>query len=143
MVNSIIEAIAVALNSEFGDSFKIYTEEKHEYLQEPCFFVSCINPSNRLFLDRRYFRENMFVVQYFPENSLNKRTECNAIAERLYSCLEWLNVSDDPVMCSKMHYEIIDGVLNFFAEYNLFVIKTKEDTPMETLNINQIEKKGG
>ncbi len=140
MINSIIEAIAIALNGEFGDSYKTYTEELRQGLKEPCFFVSCINPTNELFLWRRYFRENQFVVQYFPKDKQNARQECNAVADRLYLCLEWLNVTGDPVMGSRMHYEIVDDVLSFFVNYNMFVRKTEDKTPMEDLNINQFEK---
>lgn len=143
MIESIIEAIAVALNVEFGDGLKIYTEEKRQGLEEPCFFISCINPAHNLFMGRRYFRENMFVVQYFPKDELNPRRECNEVADRLYLCLEWLTVTGDLVMGSKMHYEVADGVLQFFVNYNLFVIKTKTDTMMEDLTLTQLEKKGG
>lgn len=140
MINSIIEAIAIALSGEFGDGYKIYTEELRQGLKEPCFFVSCINPTNELFLWRRYFRENQFVVQYFPKDKLNARQECNAVADRLYSCLEWLTVTGDSVMGSKMHYEIADDVLSFFVNYNMFVRKVEDKILMEDLNINQFEK---
>lgn len=140
MINSILEAIAIALNTEFGDDYKIYTDEVKQGLEEPCFFVSCINPANERFLGERFFRENQFVVQYFPEDHEQERTECNDVADRLYLCLEWLEVTSDPVMGSKMHYEISDGVLSFFVNYNLFVIKSKDNTTMEDLDLIQSGK---
>jgi len=40
MINSIIEAISIALNAEFGDDFTTYTEKEEQGLKEPCFFIS-------------------------------------------------------------------------------------------------------
>ena len=42
MINSIIEGIAIALNGEFGDDYRIYVEKERQDLKEPCFFVSII-----------------------------------------------------------------------------------------------------
>ena len=50
MINAIIEAISVALNGEFGDSYEIHMEEIEQGLEEPCFFIFCLNPTNDLFL---------------------------------------------------------------------------------------------
>lgn len=140
MINSIIEAIAIALNGEFGDEYKTYTEEQKQGLTEPCFFISCINPTHELFFWKRYKRENMFVIQYFPEDHEQERYECNAVADRLYLALEWITVDEDLVMGTKMHYSIDEGILSFFVNYNLFVRKEFDGTPMEDLTINQIEK---
>lgn len=135
MVNSIIEAIAVALNGEFGDDCKIYTEENKQGFTEPCFFISCINPTNDLFLGRRYFRKNQFVIQYFPVNEQEERRECNSVADRLYVCLEWVDVKGRLAMGTKMYYEIVDGVLSFFVNYDCFAYKKKETPIMEDLVI--------
>ena len=50
MINSIIESISISLNAEFGDEYTTYTESVEQGLNEPCFFVFCINPTNRVFL---------------------------------------------------------------------------------------------
>ena len=42
MINSIIEAISIALNAEFGDDYTTYTEEQEQGLKEPCFFISTL-----------------------------------------------------------------------------------------------------
>ena len=60
MINAIIEAISVALNGEFGDRYEIHMEELEQGLEEPCFFIFCLNPSSDLFLGKRYFRTNPF-----------------------------------------------------------------------------------
>ena len=91
MINAIIEAVSVSLNSEFGDGYEIHMEEIEQGLEEPCFFISCLNPSNDLFLGKRYFRTNPFCIQYFPE-SREKQRECNSVAERMYGCLEYVTL---------------------------------------------------
>lgn len=123
MINSIIESISISLNAGFGDEYTIYTEAVEQGLQEPCFFIFCINPTERVFLGKRYFRENQFCIQYLPANKDQVREECNSVAEKLFSYLEYISVSGDLVRGTKMKCEIIDGVLHFFVNYDLFVYK--------------------
>lgn len=133
MINSIIEAISISINSEFGDDFTIYTESVEQGLNEPCFFISCIDPTNRLFFDKRYFRKNQFCIQYFPANKDRKKEECNDAAERLYSCLEYIAIGGDLIRGTKMNCEIVDGILNFFVNYDFFVYKGLRSEKMEKL----------
>lgn len=130
MINAIIEAISVALNDEFGDSYEIHMEEIEQGLEEPCFFIFCLNPTSDLFLGKRYFRQNQFCIQYFPEDKFHGNQECHAVAERLFSCLEYLDVGGDLVMGTKMKYEVVDGILHFFVNYDLFVYKVAESVPV-------------
>ena len=134
MINSIIESISIALNAEFGDDYTIYSESVEQGLKEPCFFVFCLNPTTKLFLGKRYFRENQFCLQYFPADKDRAKEECNAVAERLFSCLEYIIVTGDLVRGTKMKYEVVDGVLNFFVNYDLFVYKVADSIPMEDLS---------
>lgn len=133
MINSIIGAISATLNSEFGDDYEIHMEEIKQDLKEPCFFIQCLNPTTELFLGKRYFRRNLFCIQYFP-NADNKQWECNSVAERLVWCLEYIIVDNGPMRGTKMRYDVVDGVLNFFINYDCFVYKVEDDgTKMETL----------
>ena len=141
MINSIIEAISIALNGEFGDSCKTYTQDVKQGLNEPCFFVACINPMHRLFRGKRYFKENQFCIQYFPQDKQRANEECNAVADRLFFCLEYVTVTGDLVRGTKMRSEVVDGVLNFFVNYDLFVYKEAEETPMEELS-SSVSAKG-
>ena len=141
MINSIIAAVSVALNAEFGNEYTIYTEEVKQGLEEPCFFIACINPTHRLFRGKRYFRANQFALQYFPANTDRAREECNAVAERLYLCLEYISVAGDLTRGTQMHFEVIDGVLNFFVNYDMFVYKL-EDTPVMAELSENVNLKG-
>lgn len=130
MINSIIESISITLNAEFGDKYKIHREAKRQGLKEPCFFLQCLNPTEKLFFWKRYFRQNQFCIQYFPEDKFQENQECYAVGERLFSCLEYLDVGGDLVMGTKRKYEVADGILHFFVNYDLFVYKVAESVPV-------------
>lgn len=144
MINAIIEAVSVALNEEFGDKYEIHMEEIRQGLKEPCFFISCINPTNRLFLGNRYSRTNQFCIQYFPESG-EKQRECNDVAERMWKCLEYITVcgAERPIRGTKMSCEVIDEVLNFFVNYDYFVRRVEERERMEQLKEDTGVKGGG
>lgn len=139
MINGIIKAISISLNDEFGDEYEIMMEENKQDLNEPCFFISCLNPTTKLFLGTRYFRENQFCIQYFPESE-DIKEECNAVAERLVWCMEYIEVTGDRMRGTDMKYEVVDGILNFFVNYDCFVYKRKENTAMETIEKTQSVK---
>lgn len=139
MINSIIEAISITLDAEFG--YETHMEEIKQDLVEPCFYISCLNPTVELFLGKRYFRQNQFVIQYFPESD-NEQWECNSVAERLMWLLEYITLDGDLTRGTAMKYEVIDGVLNFFVNYDCFVYRLEENTPMETIESNTNVKEG-
>ena len=126
-INSIIAGISVALDAEFNaesENYTIRANELKQGLKEPCFFISCINPTFRLFFDKRYFRENQFCIQYFPKSRDKAKEECNEVTDRLFLALEYI----------KMHGEFVDGILNFFVNYDAFVYIKKDESPtMEAL----------
>ena len=78
----------------------------------------------------------MFCVQYFPETEGKENAECYGIAERLFSCLEYLELDGERIKGTRMRYEITDGILNFFVNYDMFVYQqiTGESDKMETLS---------
>lgn len=145
MINSIIRAISITLDAEFDEKeYSFHMEEMKQDLKEPCFFIACLNPTHELFLGKRYFRQNQFVIQYFPESTEELQSECNAVAERMTWCLEYITVpgEDKPIMGTKMKYRIIDGVLNFFVNYDCFVRRVEQNEAMETLESNTGVKEG-
>lgn len=140
-INSIVEAVGTALHEKFGEKCTIYAEETKQGFSTPCFFISCINPSDRQllgnanchYLASRYYRENRFCIQYFPIDENNGRQESYDVTERLFDCLEEITVEGDPLRGTKMNFEYVDGVLSFFVSYNFFVYKTREPTLMGEL----------
>jgi len=141
MINSIIEAISISLNNEFSDEYEAHMEEIKQDLKEPCFFISCLNPTTELFLGKRYFRQNQFVIQYFPELD-DKQRECNDVAEKMVWCLEYITVDGDLLRGTKMKYKVTDGVLNFFLNYDCFIYRLEENTPMEVMESATNVKEG-
>ena len=147
-VNLIIEAIAAALNGEFGEEYAVYAEEVKQGLSEPCFYISCINPSdrqlmgnaNRHFLAARYYRENRFCIQYFSLDENNGRRESYDKAERLFGCLEEISADGDIIRGTDMNFEYTDGILSFFVSYNFFVYRTREPTVMEKFERDVLNK---
>jgi hypothetical protein len=140
MINKIIDAISVSINSEFGDEYEVYTESTKQGLKEPCFSVFCLNPTNRLFMNKRYFRTNQFCIQYFPSSD-EQKAECNSVLERLYDSLEIINMEGDLTKGTNMKSEFVDGVLNFFINYNMFMYRVEEKTFMEALKTqNNVSK---
>lgn len=150
IVNDIIAAISIALNAEFNPDpdearYEVTAEEIKQNLQEPCFYIQCINPTHEQFLGRRYFRQLPFVIQYFPESTTGYEAECSAVAERMTWCLEYITCDgeDKPIRGTRMHSEVVDRVLNFFVNYDGFMLKVEEADAMETFASEVGIKDGG
>ena len=135
MINKIIDGISEAINKEFGDDYDIYTESIEQGLEEPCFSILCLNPTNEQFFGKRYFRQNQFVIQYFPSTD-EKNAECNAVRERLFDCLDIIIVNGDQTRGTKMKGEIVDGVLNFMLNFDMFVYKVQELDKMDSHSVS-------
>ena len=129
MINTIMEAISVALDAEFGDGYETYIEEISQDMDGHAFFIQCPNPTDRLFLGKRYFRQNQFCIQYFPLSEDDRNRECYEVLERMNLCLEYIDV-DGPMMGTKMNGKVVDGVLNFFVNYDCFVYRWGGAVPM-------------
>ena len=136
MINKISDGISVAINSEFGDPYEIYTESVKQGLEEPCFSILCLNPTIDQFLGKRYFRTNQFCIHYFPSSN-EPRFECQAVMERLMNCLEIITVDNDSIRGTSMNGEIVDDVLSFFVNYNMFTYKAEvAESAMESIDYN-------
>lgn len=144
MINKITNGISETINCEFGDEYEIYTETVKQGLKEPCFSIICINPTNSLFRQDRYFRKNQFCIHYFSSTE-NKKEECQEVVERLYDCLQYIEIEKETkTMGTDMHAEYSDGVLSFFVNYDMYVKKSrKEEIPkIEDCNYNTSIKEG-
>ena len=141
MINKIIDGISVAINSEFGDGYEIYTESIEQGLNEPCFSILCLNPMINQKLGRRYFRKNMFCIHYFPESN-QKQSECHSVIEKLMYALEMIEVDGDKCRGTEMHGEVIDGVLSFFVNYDMFTYKEEPAKSMMQIINRNIGVKG-
>lgn len=136
MINEIVVAISKALYDEFGDEYKIYTENVEQGLARPCFFIQCISPKIKRFRGNRFYFASQFVVQYFPR-SVDFRAENLDTTERLFDALEFIDTDGGKIMGSDIYSNTnSDGVLSFFINYNLFGVKEQVRISMKNIEYN-------
>ncbi len=123
MINDIINGIATKLNETFGNKYQVWRENIKQGLTEPCFSIVALEPEQSAKLPTRYLRKYPFDIHYFPKDKLKEKEECYTVAEELYVALEYINVLDNLCHGTKMRYEVVDGVLHFFVNYDMFVKK--------------------
>lgn len=138
MLNKIITGISQALDAEFNsenEEYTIYTEDVEQGLDEPCFFIFSLKPSNKQLLGNRYKREYPFDIHYFPKSE-DSNNEINEVTERLFTALEYISIDSGLIRGTSMNAEIVDNVLHFFINFNMIVIKEiPKDPYMEELEI--------
>lgn len=138
MTEDIIKAVCAAIYSEFGEGYTIYTEAVAQNAQVPCFFVICTQPKLNHWMCSEYYQEIPIVVQYLPQNTENYRSECEDVFERLSLNLDTISFEDSCVHGTDTRGEIIDGVLNFYVDYEMMVYKnTEPKARMEKISFTQ------
>lgn len=135
MIQDIIDGIVAALLSVFPN-MTIYTEEVKQGLKEPCFVLQSVKPTREQFLGNRYYRTNLFSVQYFPQSKNDAKAECNSVTEKLFQALEYIMVSGDLQRGTGMNAEYFDGVLTFLVNFNLFVRSKTVQESMDAVTVN-------
>ena len=137
MVSEIIKAISVTLNRVFGDDFEVYfSKDVQQGLKEPCFIIALMGSSRIRRIDHRYQQLNSFDLQYFPSEKYGN-AEMIGVAEELFDALELIKLNDDDLVHgTNLNYSIMDGVLHFFLDVNMFLKKELELDPMETVSVN-------
>lgn len=130
MYNRIIDAVTRKLDELFQDSgYIIYTDEVEQNLQEPCFFVSFLKPSEKQQIGTRYYRETGLVIQFFPGKTDQPSRVLRETAEILEDGLEYVLMPDGkPIRGTGREWQISDGILSFFVNYNFFVYKPGKET---------------
>ncbi len=144
MVNEILKAISIALNQVFGDDFEIYfSKDVQQGLKEPCFIIALMGSSRIRRIGTRYQQLNSFDVQYFPVEKYGN-VEMIRVAEQLFDVLEFVQLlNGDLVHGTNLNYGIMDGVLHFFLDVNLFLKKETVLDPMETISVDASTTKEG
>ncbi len=138
MINHTIAGISNALYEAFG-----YENFKNEILQDltpPCFYISCMEQKTKKYIGTRSLRKNQFVSQYFPHTD-DRKGECYDVGEKMLECLEVIPVDGFLLRGTEMRFEIVDGVLHFFVDYNAFSHKEQQKETMGSMN-SDIQAKG-
>jgi hypothetical protein len=139
MIKEIIDGISLKLNQVFGDKYEIYADaDVVQGLKEPCFFIAVLNPSFKKYIGSRYFVENPFVVQYFPEKA-DDNIEMHDVAFKMFENLGNITLPNgDSLYGTSISYQIIDGVLNFNVNFNMILNKIEVTEIMEKLKYEGI-----
>lgn len=134
MLNEIIKGVSMKLNTAFGSGYKIYQDGLKQGLQLPCFFLAVLEPEITPLLGKRYMSRNPLDVQYFPTASGNN-SEMFTVAEEMMEQLEFITLPNGDVLHgTSMNFEVVDGVLHFFVNYNLPLVRPTTGDDMETLD---------
>lgn len=121
--------------STFRTGVPVYDERIEQGFKEPCFFVLIIDGAQNREFNRRYMRTDSFDIHYFPDpNNPEKRRECEAVADRLYEELEYIQWEGSLYRAVGMKHQIVDDVLHFFLDVNVHLMRPKgPETKMKTL----------
>ncbi|WP_411553336.1 DUF6838 family protein [Paenibacillus lautus] len=133
--NDVRYAVHAALDAAFPE-IEIMGEEIKQGLTPPCFFVRFLESEHMRLIGRRYMRYHPMVIRYYAVDQTNE--SMYSMAEDLTRILEWISISGALAKGTGIRFEIVDGVLHFFVEYNFHVIKTK----VPETKMNHIKQEG-
>ncbi|MFS8534844.1 MAG: hypothetical protein FWJ65_06755 [Limnochordales bacterium] len=132
-VNDVRYGVMSALSAQFP-GIKIYGEPITQGFEEPCFFVKLLEASHEKAVGRRYVRTHSIDVHYFDATN----AALHDMAEQLYDCLETIQVAGTLCRGRSMSHEIVDGVLHFFVQYDLHVMRERPTAPL----MRELEQEG-
>lgn len=132
MISDIVSAISRALHDTCGDDYDVYKEYIPQHFSEPCFLITHVGQFGSPKLPNRHFLSNKFDIQFFPVDGQNEKSQMYDVADKLYFALQYIKVLDNLVRGTKMSSEIVDGVLHFFVNYDVFVIQETDEVPRMT-----------
>lgn len=142
MINEIIQGVSIKLNAYFEGKYKIYQNDVEQGFTTPCFFITALKPDISPLQKNRYMSRNPLDVHYFPTNGRNN-AEMYEVAGDLVKCLEYITLPNgDMFHGTSVSYQVEDGVLHFFINYNLTLYRPTDDPTMEELEVGVEPKKG-
>ena len=144
MLNEIIEGMTRNLHDTFGDGYNIERDGGEQGINRPCFFLAVLKLERKSMIGRRFLLRNAFDVQYYPTVP-GKNGEIFTVADQLLEALTFITLPNgDLLHGTGMTYEVTDGTLHFFVQYNLPVLHLGEKTKMEILQVEvEAAEKGG
>lgn len=133
MINDVIAAISRALDEKFG--CPIHAEPVEQGLSPPCFIISVIDAESEPFLYKRSNRVYNFDVVYISKSGAF--AEMYGVADKLIAALNIVMMTDGArLLAYDKRYEIVDGDMHFFITYQMPVIETEDEDPMESYSLN-------
>ena len=144
MLKMIQDAILMKLSQVFGETINIHVEDEvGQGYVEPCFLIAMLNPSIKQMIGSRFFRQHPFRIKYIPLTQ-EKILDVQMLAFDLNEALATITlVNGDLLHGTKIRYEVVDGILYFYVNYDMYVKKLEEsEKNMETIAVNHQLKKG-
>lgn len=136
MIDGIIEAMATTIAGLYPDC-TIYTEPVEQDLQEPAFYIHCINVDQSDLIARRFRQSMPFEVVYFPREGLS---EINNTLPTLLVYLRQITLKNGQRLNGRnIKGQIIEGILRIFVDYDI-TVKIATDT---VDNMGKINITGG
>ena len=135
MLNDIVDGVVATLRDAFP-GHEIYTEQVTQGLKPPCFSICPVELANVPFLGTRALWTALFNINYYPSGDEPKQ-ECLGVGNALTLALEYITVGGDVVRGTNMTFRIVDGVLVFTLNYNVFVRRLIEASTMDNYIINE------
>ncbi len=135
MYRKIVDSISLDLFEYFGDDYDIYTENIKQEFEPPCFYIKLLSPIKRRELGHREGRVYNFAIHYFGNE---KNEELAEVGELLFDILSLIDIDDKKIWGSSMRYEVVDGVLIFYVNYDV-----KLERELEAVGKMEIIKQGG
>jgi hypothetical protein len=134
MVNDIIQGISAAAATVKNVAF--YDSEAEQEFNPPCFFVQPLELDTVPQIMGQEMRMQPFDLQYFPAND-EGRNSLYDLAEQLVPILRVLTLqSGQKIRGSNIKYEVQNGNLHLFVNYNV-ILRPSEETPQMMENLTQ------
>lgn len=137
MIDNIVGGISHELSRIFDDKYEIYADDIEQGLNEPCFLITGLINQKTELSRLRSVHDRSFMIQFFPDDGLDKRQQCSRIGDALLNELEYIPFLGGKVHCTNPQYEIADGILNFSMNCNTVVTKLEDKEKMKEIAIRQ------
>ncbi len=134
MIYKIIGGISNAIANEFGESNEIYINDLEQGFNSPCFFIANKGESRKIYFGKTYRSKTEFCIMYYP-NSEEKQEECGVVSNRLFECLEFIEILDGTYRTYGIKSKIVENVLYFTIFVDVYYEKVEEKEFMEKLEI--------
>jgi hypothetical protein len=133
----VVSAVAYKLRTVFPEKEipNIYKDTPLQNMIKPCFFIQVVSDSYDTFRRRGCLNSKIIDVRFHPEdNCTNRETLFTQISMRMLDALDYIMVSGQKVISSKLNCQSVDGVLHCIVTYRFNITKMNEDaSPMNTL----------
>lgn len=133
MVSEIIDGIKESLLAEYPN-ITVYVDDESAK-NVPSFLITNSKSTQEQRLGPRYWCENTFDLEYFPQDQANGQAEFSSIVSDLMLVLEYIDMDGSLIRGTKMNSKVEEGRFHLFVNYDVFVLKELEKLPlMETLH---------